>query len=123
MTIGSSDPICKGRGETITSFPETGSGSWTCISLGTVAFLLEYTLPVIRFLADLEGDDSGLGTDSGSGIGSMGEGTGTGPVTLRGVNGKEINEIGIPILVFLEVFPLKIRNRKIKLSFIGGNIC
>ena len=58
-----------------------------------------------------------MGDDSGSKTGSE-TGSSTGPVTLGG-----INEIGILILVFLEgILPLKISSRKIRLTFIEGNI-
>ena len=65
MEIGNFDSVGKGGWETVISFLEAGSNSWTCISLGTIAFFLKYTLPVIRF--------SGvgwMGDDTGSGLGS-----------------------------------------------------
>ena len=118
----SSDSVCKGRWEIVTSFLEAGWDSWTCISLGTATFFLEYTLPVIQFSTTSVGDDSSSGTgsigdDSGSKTDSE-TGSSTRLVTLG-----RINEIGILILVFLVgIITLKIRSKKIRLTFIECNI-
>ena len=82
MTIGSSNLVCEGGGEIVTTFPEVGSDSWTCISLGTAAFFLQCTLLIIRFSTSSVGDDSSSGTSSKTG--SEAEGLGTGPMTLGG---------------------------------------
>ena len=64
----SSDSVCKGRWETVTSFPKVGSDSWTYISQGTTTFFLEYTLPIIQFSRAGSMDNSGSekGTNTGS---------------------------------------------------------
>ena len=82
MAIGSLDSVCKGGREIVTSFLEVGSNSWTCISLRTATFFLEYTLLVIRFSTGTVGDDLGLGTGSKASLEA--EGTGIGLVTLGG---------------------------------------
>ena len=89
MAIRSSYSVCKGGGETVTSFLEADLDSWTCISLGIAAFFLEYALPVIRFSAGLVGDNlssvtRSIGADSSSEAKGEVEGTGTGLVTLGG---------------------------------------
>ena len=86
MAIGSLDSVCKGGREIVTSFLEVGSNSWTCISLRTATFFLEYTLLVIRFSTGTVGDDLGSGTGSktGSKASLEAEGTGIGLVTLGG---------------------------------------
>ena len=84
LSIGFSDwsfnSVCKGGWETVTSFPEVSSDSWTCISLGVATLFLKYTLPVIQFSRVSVMDD-----DWGSKKEGLDTGSDTGPKTLGGL--------------------------------------
>ena len=128
----SSNSVCKGGWEIVTSFPKVGSNSWTCISRGIATFFLKYTFLVIQFSGAGSMDDSsskeGIDTrsDTFKRINTINESY---RYRIRHfkrvdkVNEKRINEIGIMILVFLKrILPLKARNGKIRYTFIKSNI-